>query len=235
MSLSDEIEERVKKYLNAGYETTRANIVPDKSSIAFGKNAKEMKAKILCIDIRSSKKILSETGAPLESCKVHKAFLYVASKCIRKENGYMRNFSGDGLIAFFMGEDGAKRAVKSAMKIKYAVNKILNPALEEREYKKLDFGIGVATGDFTVVKSGVAGDEMHQDLIWICWATYHAVEYANKAKTPKNIWISNNVFNEIKGDDSMRYNKGKPMWSYADEKFSFGKTKVYKTTYRWSI
>ncbi len=238
MSLKGEIKERVDAYLYSEYEITKANVIPDKKSIAFGAKAKEMFARILFIDIRGSRKILSETDDPLESCRAHKAFLYAASKCIRNEDGQIRSFSGDSIIAFFMGDgdESAKRAVRAAMKIKYAMQEIINPMLEDKDQAELDFGIGIAQGTFTVVKSGMAGDEMYQDLIWICWATYYAVECGDKAQTPYNIWISERVFNAIKSDKSLRYNsKGDTMWSYDDVKLSFGTHKIYKTSYRWII
>ncbi|WP_422110942.1 hypothetical protein [Euryhalocaulis caribicus] len=121
------------------------------------------------------------------------------------------------------------------MQIKYSVIKIINPKLRNKGYKNIDFGIGVSQGELLVVKSGVPGNELHQDLVWIGWPTYHAFEYGDKAKSPKNIWISKNVFKAIKNDDSMRYSGDKNMWVYSDEAFSFGSVKVYKTSYYWNL
>lgn len=122
------------------------------------------------------------------------------------------------------------------MNTRYTVDEIINPKLKTKYSDTLDFGIGVAQGDIYVGKSGVAGDADFQDLIWIDWAIYHAVRYGDKAKKPKAIWISKNIWANIKDDKNMTIGSdGKNMWTYQDEEFSFDEVKVYKTAYYWPI
>ena len=232
MSLGEEIKEKITGYMNSKYDTTDANVVPDKQSIGFGPKAKNIKhGVILYADIRGSRDLLSN-GTPLSAARAHKSFLYAVAKCTRNQDGKLRSFSGDSVMAFYMGENAAVRAVRSAMKIKGAVVEILNPILENKTGNKLNFGIGIAQGNFLVVKSGVAGEEMYQDLIWIGWPTYHAFEYGDKARSPKNIWLSKNVFNTIKDFNDVRYSNSEDMWVYSDDhSFSFGKVRVYKTSF----
>ncbi len=236
MALKDEIEKMVDGYMNSTYEITDAYSIPDKNTLSLGATAKDLSAIIMFIDIRESRLILGDHKR-LFAIRAHKSLLYIASKCVRNEDGHIRSFGGDSMFAFFKGENSEKRAVRCAMKIKSAVINILNPILESKESKEMDFGIGIARGDFLVAKSGVSGNEMYQDLIWIGWPMYHALEYGNKAKSPRNIWISNNIYNTIKEDKSMvTGSDGNNMWVYEDDiKFSFGNFKVYKTSYSWSI
>lgn len=236
MSLGEEIKEKVEGYMGSSYESTDAVVVPDKQSIGFGAKAKNIKVGVvLYADIRGSRDLLSN-GTPLSAARAHKSFLYAAAKCVRDQNGELRSFNGDSLIAIFMGENAAVRAVRSAMKIKGAVVNIIDPILEKKTNKKLNFGIGVAQGKILVVKSGVAGDEIYQDLIWVGWPTYHAFEYGDKARSPKNIWISKNVYSEIKDTNDVRFSDGEDMWVYNDgHTFSFGKVRVYKTSYYKNI
>ncbi|MFA5925621.1 MAG: adenylate/guanylate cyclase domain-containing protein [Parcubacteria group bacterium] len=236
MGLKEEITEKVKGYMGSAYEITDGNVIPDKQSIGFGAKAKRLKhAIVMYADLRGSRGILSD-NTKLLTCRAHKSFLYAAAKCIRNEDGHLRSFNGDSLLAFFIGEDAAKRAVRAAMKIKFAVVKIINPILEEKGKKKLNFGIGIGQGEIMVVKSGVPGEEMYQDLIWIGWATYHAFEYGDRARSPRNIWISKNVYKTIEDDKSLTQSNGKSIWVYNDDQeFSFGKVRVYKTSYHWNI
>lgn len=236
MGLKEEIDAQVSKYLKSQYEVSEGYSIPEKSDIAFGPRAKKLKhAVVLYADLRGSKKILSERSA-LTAVRAHKAFLYAASKCIRAQDGKLRSFNGDSVMAFFSGEDDAKRAVKAAMKTKAAVLKIVNPILEQKGIPGLDFGIGIAQGDILAAKSGMPGNELHQDLIWIGWATYHAFQYGDKAGNPSNIWISKNVYKSIEKDDSMIKSNGKNMWVYNDDhEFSFGKVRVYKTSFYWNL
>ncbi len=235
MSLKDEITDKVDAYMRSKYEITDAYVIPDKQSISFGAKAKKLNAVVMYVDLRASRNLLSG-NTPLLTCRVHKAFLYAVSKCIRDQQGELRSFNGDSVLSFFKGDDAEKRAVKAAMKAKYAVVKIINPIVKEKAEKKLDFGIGIGRGEIHVVKSGIAGNEIYQDLIWVGWPTYYAFEYGNIARSPKNIWISKNVYNVIKDDDSMIYSNGKNMWIYSDNHtFSFGNVRVYKTSYWWGL
>jgi len=234
--LKDEIKEKVNTYMTSKYDVINAQVIPDKLSVGFGAKAKKLKhAIVMYTDLRDSRSILSDNEYLL-TARAHKSFLYAASKCIRNEDGYLRSFNGDSVLSFFIGDEAAKRAVRAAMKTKYAVTEIINPILEKKGKKKLNFGVGVAQGKTLVVKSGVPGDEMYQDLIWIGWPTYHAFEYGDRARSPKNIWISKNVYSSIQDDNLMIYSNGKNMWVYNDNhNFSFGNVRVYKTSYYWNI
>lgn len=235
VGLKDEITERVQQYMNSQYETTDANVVPDKTTVQFGAKAKKLSAVAMYVDLRGSRQLLSE-HSKLLSARAHKSFLYAAAKCVRAEDGHLRSFNGDSVLSFFKGDGMDKRAVRAAMKIKYTVLYIINPELKKKDVNGLDFGIGIGRGDILIVKSGVAGEESNQDLIWIGWPTYHAFEYGDIARSPRNIWISRNVYNQIKNDNNMIYSNGKTMWVYNDDhKFSFGKVRVYKTSYYWNI
>lgn len=234
--LKDEISEKVNDYMISKYDVIDGQTIPDKQSIGFGAKAKRLKhAIVMYTDLRDSRGLLSN-NPHLLTARAHKSFLYVASKCIRNEDGHLRSFNGDSVLSFFIGENAAKRAVRAAMKIKCAVIEIINPILENKGKRKLNFGIGIGQGEILVVKSGIPGDEIYQDLIWIGWPTYHAFEYGDKARSPKNIWISKNIYNAIKDDKSLIYSKGDNMWVYNDDHtFSFGKVRVYKTSYYWNI
>ncbi len=169
--------------------------------------------------------------------RTHKAFIYAAAKCVRAESGEPRSFAGDSILSFFpgSGEEPAKHAVRAAMKIKWALEEIINPVLI-RDYKgKLDFGIGIAQGEIQVGKSGIAGDEDFQDLVWIGWPVYRAVEFGERASRPRAIWISNHVWKSISGDSNMTHSAGKPMWIREEETLPEGTFTVHKTSYRWPL
>lgn len=235
MGLNDEITNKVNDYLNSTYTIDEGYIVPQKSDIGFGAKGKKLKhAVVMFTDLRGSKKILSD-NSDLTAARAHKAFLYAASKCVRDQNGKLRSFNGDSVLSFFTQEDAAKRAVTSALKLKGAVDNIINPLLSKKNIDNIDFGIGIAQGPILVVKSGIPGEEINQDLLWIGWATYHAYEYGNNAKRPHNIWISKNVFEAIKDDDYLHYSNGQSMWVWSDETFSFGTVRTYQTTYRINL
>ena len=236
MSLKSDIESRVEQVIEEEYSVSDARVVPTLESVTFGPTAKKIFCRVLYIDVRGSRDLLSD-HQHISVLKAHKAFLFAVAKCIRAEGGEPRNFSGDSILAFWAGsgDDVAKKAVRAAMKAKYAVDEIVNTRLKMKYSDTLNFGVGVTQGHVYIGKSGVAGDENFQDLIWIGWPVYHAVAYGDRAKKPKAIWISKNIHKAIKEDSNMTHSNGENMWVYKDETFSFGTFSVYKTSYRWII
>ena len=236
MSLKDDIEKQVKDYIHSEYNISKSNVVPRRSHLTFGPSAKEMWGRVLFIDLRKSRQILAERN-DLVSIKTHKSFLYAVSKCIRSEDGEIRSFNGDSILTFFIGDgiDPARRAVRTAMKVKYALEEFVNPQLEKAFGKVVDFGIGIAQGEISVAKSGISGDEDYQDLIWIGWPVYHAVGYGETVSRPKSICISKNVYNSIKEDRNLIFSNGEPMWEESEIELKNGTFTVHKTSYRWVV
>lgn len=237
MGLKTDIDTRVASLIGENYTVGDALVVPSRPSVTFGSTAKKLFARVLYIDLRGSRQLLSD-HQHLTVLKAHKAFLFAATKCIRAEGGEPRSFNGDSVLAFWpgQGDTNAKKAVRAAMKTRWAMDEIVNPKLRTKYSDELDFGMGIGQSDIYVGKSGIAGDENFQDLIWIGWSVYHAVSYGDKAKKPNAIWISKNIFSSIEDDNSLIMgNDGKNMWVYADETFPIGTFRVYKTSYHWSI
>lgn len=236
MSLKDEITSYVDEVVNAKYDVKDAYKVPSRSSLTFGPTARKLFVRAVYIDLRRSRKLLAEHDK-LMSLRVHKAFVYAVAKCMRAEGGEPRSFNGDSVLTFFPGNnvDAGKQAVRAAMKTRYAIDKLINPVLSEKYDQTLDYGIGIGQGDVYVGKSGVAGDEDFQDLIWIGWGVYHAVGYGEAASKPSPLWISENVWKAIKDDRSLTHSEDKPMWLKETAKLPMGSFTVYKTSYWWTI
>ncbi len=237
MGLKDDIAGRVDEQLVANYSVVDAMAVPSRTSVTFGATAKKLFCRVVYCDIRGSQGIVSK-GGPLDGLKVHKAFLYAVAKCIRAEGGEPRSFGGDSVLSFFAGSDNgvAASAVRGAMKMRWALDEIVSPKVSAKYGVALDYGIGIGQGDVYVGKSGLAGDEDFQDLLWIGWPVYYAVAYGDKASKPYALWISNNIWSAIEGDRTLTHSNNQPMWVYADESIeALGTVRVYKTTYRWSL
>lgn len=128
MSLKDDIESRASEVIEESYEVTDAIVTPTRESVTFGATAKKFFARVLYIDLRGSQQLLFD-HQHITVLKAHKAFLYAVAKCIRAEGGEPRSFSGDSILAFWAGSDSevAKKAVRAAMKARYAIDKIVNP------------------------------------------------------------------------------------------------------------
>ena len=193
MGKNKETLEIIDDYLNASYIKEDTRVVPKKQDLTFGNTTKKMSfAVALYVDMRKSRKILSDAST-FWSIKIHSAFLLALTHCVERRDGHMRSFNGDGILAFFVGENASSKAVRAAMDMKGFVLKI-SELLENEDVSKIDFGIGIAQGEIMVAKSGKAGDDQtKQDLIWVGLSVYMAVELSDYARSLNNIWISNNV------------------------------------------
>lgn len=238
MTTNNEALDQIKQYLNESYTRSTTNSVPKKNDLTFGNTVKKLEhAKIFYIDMRKSRQILTD-ASDFWSVKIHKAFLRAVIHCIEKRDGHLRSFNGDGILAFFIGDNAASKAVRAAMDIKGFVNEI-NNILIENDKNKIDFGIGIAQGQVMIAKSGKGGDDQtKQDLIWIGVALYVAVELSELGKSPKNIWVSNNVFNAvIKEEDPLNTLKHENewIWFYENKTLNNGDQKVHHTTWYFNV
>lgn len=238
MTLKEDVANQINIIFDTNYDIATGTVVPSLDSLTFGATAKEVWMQVLYIDMRGSKKLL-DSHKQLSVLKAHKAFLYSIVKTIRFESGHPRSFNGDSVLAFWPIENpisisGAK-AVRSAMKIKWLIQEIINPKMQQKYGETLDFGIGVSQGTILVGKSGIGGDSNFQDLIWLGYGTYEAHCFGETARNPNNIWISEGVWDDIKNNNEMVYSSGTNMWTKCSEKLSIGYTTFYKTSYRWIV
>lgn len=233
MATNEEILDKLDEYLNQSYTQEEMRVVPKRPDLTFGNTVKKMPfAVVLYVDMRKSRAILSD-ATTFWSVKIHRAFLLALTHCVEKREGHMRSFNGDGIMAFFVGENASSRAVRAAMDTKGFVLK-LNEHLEKEGLNPVDFGIGIAQGAIMVAKSGKAGDDFtKQDLIWVGLPVYLAVELSEFGKKPNNIWISNNVRTSIGKEDYLDVvcdNDGNSKWTKEEKKLKSVGTKEVRTT-----
>lgn len=236
MATNQETLNKIGEYLNQSYTQEETRVVPKRPDLTFGNSAKKMKhAVVVYVDMRKSKKILSD-ATTFWSVKIHKSFLLALTHCVECRDGHMRSFNGDGILAFFVGDNAASRAVRAAMDMKGFVLQI-NEKLTAAGKNEIDFGIGIAQGEVLVAKSGKAGDDMtKQDLIWVGLPVYVAVELSDFAEKPNNIWITHNIRGAIGKQGYLGVVNstatGKSMWHKVEKKLkSVGDYDVRYTSY----
>lgn len=235
MATNKDTLDKIKEYLNDSYTKTETTVIPKKSDLTFWNTVKTIKhAKVFYIDMRKSRKILSD-ATDFWSVKIHKAFLKAVTDSIEKREGHIRSFNWDWILAFFVWDNAASKAVKAALDIKWFVREI-NEILEKNKKNKIDFGIGIAQGPIMVAKSWKSWDDQtKQDLIWIGIALYVAVELSEIGKTERNIWISHLIRSAISEEDHLNVVSDKnwdSIWvQYEKELKSVGSYDIRSTTF----
>ncbi len=238
MATNQEALSTIKQYLKESYTRATTYSVPQKGDLTFGNTVKTIDhAKVFYIDMRKSRKILADEN-DFWSVKIHKAFLKAVTHCVEKRGGHIRSFNGDGILAFFIGNNASSKAVRAAMDIKGFVNEI-NSVLINNDKNKIDFGIGIAQGKIMIAKSGKGGDDQtKQDLIWIGIPLYVAVELSELGKSAKNIWISDNVFKSVVSEQDpygTLKNDGEWIWYYDHKTLNNGYQKVHNTSWYFNV
>ena len=164
------------------------------------------------------------------SAEIYKVYLRSAAQIIRSEGGTITAYDGDRIMAIFVGDSKNTTAVRTALKINYAVEEILRPAIKSK-YPSTDFTlkhvIGIDTSGLRAARIGVKGDN---DIVWVGRAANYAAKLCSESGKP--LWITKSVFDNI--HESVKTSSGSPMW----ENFkwtSMNNIDVYGSTYRWVL
>lgn len=236
MRYIDEIENKVKDYLDGDYEITETKGIPSIEDVPFGKKAKKMKLCAYCIDIRKSTELL--TVHQKQTCgKIHKAFLAAASKVVLENGGEIRSFNGDGLLAFWPADYKSQisQAVKAAMITKWLLDIKLSPHFEK--YRKIDFGIGIDWSDVYIMRAGIPRNSDNNDLIFIGKCVNYATAIANQAASPIHVEISEDVYGNLEDEVlyGQQYGQTVDMWEDGVVKWKGENHKSKFTSWHWKI
>src|SRR5487761_1003981 len=181
MGISEDLAAEVKQIFADQWDTQTTNDVPDPEGIRLNDNhAKDLEsATILYADIDSSTNMVDNFQWQF-SAEVYKTYLRCSAEIIRNEKGVITAYDGDRVMAVYTGGSKNTNAVRTALKINWAVEKIIQPTLKY-QYKDTDFivkhVIGIDTSRMRTARIGVKGDN---DLVWIG----RAANYAARLQVP---------------------------------------------------
>jgi class 3 adenylate cyclase len=164
------------------------------------------------------------------SAEVYETYLRCAAEVIRSESGVITAYDGDRVMAVFTGKSKNTSAVRCGLKINYAVEEIIRPALKA-QYPSTNFTlkhvIGIDASQLRTARIGVRGDN---DLVWIGRAANYAAKLTTLSEKP--IWITKSVYDCMHED--VKLSKGVNMWE-SRTWTSMKNLPIYCSTYRWII
>lgn len=167
----------------------------DSNKIYYGK------ASMLFVDMRKSTQ-LPEKFSTDQLIKIYRSYIRAVVQAIRYSGGVVKDFMGDGVLAVFIDdEEGSSedKAVRAARYITTAVDKFLNPALDEKIKHRISCGIGIHTGEISLSKVGMKGKEQQDDaesefgIAWIGNSTNLACKFSS-AVDDGTIFISPSTY-----------------------------------------
>lgn len=227
MGLADDLSSEVKTIFRSQWTARDGEVVPDTPDIKLGNDGVTLDATVLYADIDGSTNMVDSQTAQF-AAEAYKAYLLCAARLIRSESGVITAYDGDRVMAVFIGTAKNTSAVRCALKIKNAVVKIINPAIE-KQYEsdfKLQQVVGIDTSKLLVARTGIRGSN---DLVWVGPAANHAAKLSSISEQPYSTFISSKIYNNM--HESVRETKGVDMW---EERTWQGKA-VYRSSWNWPL
>lgn len=231
MGLKDDLTTEVKATFAGAWEEQATSSVPAPQDLRLNANhAKNLEtATVLYADLDGSTNMVDGYSWQF-SAEVYKNYLRCAAQVIRSENGVVTAYDGDRVMAVYTGDNKNTSAVRSALKINYAVWNIIRPAIKA-QYPTYDFTlnhvVGIDTSQLRAARIGVRGDN---DIVWIGRAANHAAKLTNISEKP--IWITKAVYDKMNAE--VKFSNGAAMWE-AKLWTAMNKAEIYCSTYTWRI
>src|SRR5271157_5911165 len=128
-TLGQQLEQEVKKIFRERWSSRDGQKVPESEDLQLGNDAVRLDGTVLYADLDGSTDMVNNYK-PEFAAEVYKSYLHCAAKIIRDEGGVITAYGGDRIMAVFIGDSKNTSAARTAMKINYAVTKIINPAVK---------------------------------------------------------------------------------------------------------
>ncbi len=229
-SLSEQLDQEVKKIFRERWTTRDGQKVPESEDVQLGNDAVKIDGTVLYADLDGSTNMVDQQ-TPEFAAEIYKSYLHCAAKIIRAEDGQIVSYDGDRIMAVFIGGRKNTDAARCALKINYAVTKIINPAIV-LQYPRSTFRVrqivGIDTSPLFVARTGIRN---WNDLVWVGRSANYAAKLCSQSSDYPT-WITADVYNRLL-DSSKIGSDGRNMWEsvWWDER----KFIVYRSNWHWKV
>lgn len=231
LTLKDDIDSAVED-LKKTWTTTRwadsKTEVPDPDEMGYS-DGKMINATFLYADMADSSGLVAAAENREEVASVISSYLKTCVRAIRDENAHVRSFDGDRVMGVFSGPSATTRAARAALRLDYAVNEMLNPAVQiafpslKAAGWCLKHASGIALGHTLMVRAGIRNNS---DLVSIGVGPNLAAKLSDQRDGDYRTFIGagaykaleNALYKDTKGNDvwvgPYSFNMGGNTYSY---------------------
>ncbi|MFZ5721966.1 MAG: adenylate/guanylate cyclase domain-containing protein [Pseudomonadota bacterium] len=224
---------QVANIFKEAWATRAGRKVPEPSDLKLGNDAVQFDAAtILYADLTGSTKLVDAESWTF-AAEIYKAYLHCAATIVRAEGGAIVSYDGDRIMGVFIGETQATPAAKAGLKINYAVEEIINPALATQYPKKpfiVSQVVGIDTSPIRAARTGVRGDN---DLVWVGRAANYAAKLTD-LKLAERTWVTKATYDRLAADAKLGGPNRQPMWKRYNWT-QMNNQPIYGSTWRWSV
>jgi class 3 adenylate cyclase len=208
VSLKEEVQKEVATIFRAAWTERDGNVVPTDDSLKLSNDAIKLDATVLYADMADSTSLVAGQTKTF-AAEIYKTFLHCAAKIIKVEGGSITAYDGDRIMAVYIGNSKNTSAVQTALKLHYAVQYIVAPAIKA-QYQTQTYVphhvVGIDTSALLVARTGVRGAN---DLVWVGRAANYAAKLATLPHEYPT-WITEEVYNNM--HVSVKVTNGQDMW-----------------------
>jgi len=225
MALGDDLNGEVRKIFQEQWTKRAGRVVPESDDLGLGNDAVTLNGTVLYADLDGSTQMVDSRESWF-AAEIYKTYLVCAARIICSESGVITAYDGDRVMAVYIGDSKDSCAVRTALKINYAVERIINPAINElypRSGYLLKQSIGIDTSDLFVARTGIRGSN---DLVWVGRSANYAAKLAGRSGPPTRITAE--VYDKLPQSCIVGGN-GRKMWVQATAP-EIGHKKIYTST-----
>lgn len=233
MSFTDDLTAEVVKILKEQWQTRDTSGVPETPDLRLGNDSAKLTGTVLYADLADSTGLVLE-HSPHFAAEVYKCYLSCACRVIREKGGAITAFDGDRVMAIFIGDNKNTSAVRAALAINHAVEKIINPRIKD-QYPKLvetfsvKHSVGIDTSELVVARTGIRGAN---DLVWVGRAANIAAKLCGLREGNYATWITDDVY-KVMNAEVKTSEDGRPMWEART--WTARKMSVHRSSWHWGL
>ena len=138
---------------------------------------------------------------------------------------------GDRIMAVFIGDSKNSSAVRTALKVNFAVERIFNPAIVDiypRANYSVKHSVGIDTSDLFVARTGIRGSN---DLVWVGRAANYAATLSGRSGPATQVTAE--VYNQLHQSCIVGGN-GQKMWIQATAP-EIGHKRIHTSSWIWEV
>ncbi len=230
MGLGDDLHSEVTKIFGESWTTRAGRTVPESDNLKLSNDAVTLEGTVLYADMDDSTKLV-DTMKPSFAAEIYKAYLACAARIIKAEGGAVTAYDGDRIMAVFIGDSKNSDAARTALKINYAVQQVINPAIKA-QYPDSNYSVkqvvGIDTSKLFVARTGIRGSN---DLVWVGRAANYAANLSARPSPASQ--ITADVYERLNEKSKFGQN-GKNMWVQATAP-ELGHKTIYTSSWWWPV
>ncbi|WP_295184006.1 hypothetical protein [uncultured Brevundimonas sp.] len=193
-SLGQALQAEIQGILSQPWNARQGLVAPATDTVALNGGRVDMDAVMLYADLADSTVIAIANREA--AARLFRAYLALCARLIVRQNGEIRSFDGDRIMALFVGSDAGARAVSAGLEINWAFQTLLAPAFAAQYPMfvtggyRLAQAVGIDVSEVSVVRAGIRANN---DLVWIGRAPNIAAKLSNLRHPPYYTFITEAV------------------------------------------